>query len=456
MIWWILFTFGIATADVSDREIMNSVLDSFPGVKVAQQEVKIAEGKNLSALGAFDLYIEGSGRRVSGDYNYDYVEARLVKPTAIFGLDLYGGFRRSDDGVPPYYGELETLSRGEWSVGAKLPLLRGFWIDERRAQLQQSELALETQKLQLRSVELQQIKTSLHQYWEWRLALKRSSIYKTLLDAALLRDKWLEKRTKHGDLAHFERQDNRRSILQRQSAFLQAEQLLKEALFELQYFVEGDPLENRLRSASSTHYSFAVPDNLLPSKESLEALSQRAMANRPDLLVIGYQRQQFEVEKSLASNRFLPRLDLQAQHSKDRGVGSTTLDDDNTQLSLNLEIPLQYRRIRGGYDQAEASLLQLESKRKLLEQRIQADLGTVQNKLEIALQRRDLAREELDLAHKLEAGERRRLFEGASNILTVNLREIATAEAELRYAESSIEAMKHTITLKTTIGELPL
>lgn len=66
-----------------------------------------------------------------------------------------------------------------------------------------------------------------------------------------------------------------------------------------------------------------------------------------------------------------------------------------------------------------------------------------------------MAQSELQLAQRLENGERVRLKQGETNILTVNLREQATAEAEFRYAEASVDALKHYISLKTTIGELP-
>lgn len=456
---WLIFLLLLpapSSAEVSDKEIMNHILRSFPGLEMARDDVRIAEGEQLFAEGGFDIVLQAEAAKMMGNYEYEFLQSKIVKPTSLFGLDLYAGFRKSDGTIPLYYGELETLSKGELSVGARLPLLRGFLIDERRALLKKNELLVEQRQMQLRAAELDQIRASMHRYWDWRLALQKVSIYKNLLDIALKRDEWLTKRTKLGDIARFERDDNQRSILARQSTLLMSEQSLRHTLSELEYFIDDLQLRSQLESTMATKTEFPLPQGIAALYNAPETLVKVAYENRPELKSFALQKNQLQIDDELQSNRFWPKLDLAAEHSKDRGVSPlSSLGDDNTKISIQLEVPLQYRRLRGRAEQIDGSISRLKNQTLLLEQRIRSDILTSQKNLQIALKRRELATQELELAQKLEAGERLRLRQGETNILMVNLREQATAEAELRHAEASTEALKHYITLKTTIGELP-
>lgn len=446
---------SLATADVSDQDIIKDVLSSFPSIKMAQDDIKIAKGEKQFAEGAFDINLKTQYSKSTGDYEYEFLQSRIVKPTSLFGLDLYAGFRKSDGNIPVYDGQLETLSNGEFQVGLQLPLLRGFWIDERRALLEKNKLLVEQRQYQLRASELEQIRIALHRYWDWRLSLQRLSIQTHLLEIALERDKWLGKRSKAGDIARFEKDDNQRTILQRQSLLLQAGQSYQQALSELQFFVENAETRARLQKVEATKKEFPRPPSLQTYFQDADILIDLAFKNRPDFESLQLQKRQLKVDEKLQSNRFLPQLDLEAQYSKDNGQGSSTLNDENAKLSLQLEIPLQYRRLRGRAEQIEGAQSRIDNQLRLLTQRTRADIVINQKNLQIANQRFDLAKAEVLLAQRLETGENLRLRQGETNILTVNLREQATAEAEFRYAEAAVEVLKNLITLKTLLGELP-
>lgn len=442
-------------ASVSEKQILDHVLKQFPAVRMAENDLQIAEGEQTAADGAFDILLQGSYTENSGDYENDVLNAKLIKPTSLFGLDLYAGFKKSDGLLAVYDKEWETLDRGEWSVGGKLPLLRDFLIDDRRARVKKADFGKEQRMYQLRTTELEQVRNALHRYWDWVLAGKRLSVQKGLLEIAEKRDVWLQKRMKAGDIPRFERNDNLRSILQRRSFVMQSEMGLEQAISELAFFVSDDALQKQLETPRD------LPQHTLPAIQPVVVqtptpkLAERAIEQRPDLKALQMQIEQNRVDESLQNNRFLPKLDLQAQFSQDEGTGSTSLDDNNVKAMVTLELPLQYRAIRGRQAQIRGQLQRLGNQKQLLSQRIEADIRIVKKNLDIALERRKLALEELSLAQELEKGERTRLNQGETNVLIVNLREQATAEAELRLAETTIEAMKHWITLKTTLGELP-
>lgn len=463
ILYLFLCTITLSSAEVTQTEFVDHVLTQFPTVQMSQEDVSIARAQKTIAEGAFDAVFQTSWTESHGDYDYKYLQSRILKPTSILGLDLYAGFRKSTGVIPIYDGQLETLTDGEWSVGAKLPLLRGLWTDSRRTQLAKSRLQIEKQIYQLRATELAQVKKALMTYWDWKLARERYRIQKELLEVATQRDVWLEKRARAGDVARFERNDNLRSILQRKSFVLQNQQHLKTANAELQMYVSDPGLSSRISHTefpSERSLDWSLPPRLEALSKPAESLLTVALAQRPELNALMNQKEQLQADRDLARNEFLPRLDIDAQYSKDRGIGPSNigpsnLDDNNVKVSVNLEIPLQYRRVRGLREQATSALERLNYEKQLLERQWLAEITALQNNLQVSIERRTLAGQELTLAKELNVGEMSRFRHGESTILMVNLREQTTAEAELRLAEMTIEVIKNHASLLLALGEIP-
>lgn len=453
---FLLFFFTVNSAHaITSQQVIEDVATQFPQLQMSKMDIEAAEGDYTAARGAFDIYIQGSYTDEQGDYNNDYFNAKIVKPTPLFGLDLFGGFRRGVGDFAVYDGKYKTLDEGEWSVGARLPLLRNFMIDTRRATERRARIGVEARKFQLRQTELEQFRQSLHRYWDWVFSLHRFRVQKNLLEVAQARDNWLAKRVKHGDIPRFEQDDNMRTILARQSTLLLAEQQLEVATAEFLYFITSEELKAQVLRTHEPVQINEDTEGLLMRKSGEELLSI-AKANRPDFKVLDAQLEQNQVDVDLQSNRYWPQLDISAQYSKDRGAGPANLDGENIEATLTFEVPLQYRAIAGRVKAVESQGQRLRFQLQLLQQRIIADLKAQKKQLEVSNQRRKLAQQERELAHRLEEGERLRFRQGETSILIVNLREQASAEAEIRWIESSIEAIKNKITLQTSIGEIPL
>jgi len=457
--WVMLFLTFFASGNVTEADLVNDVLSQFPAVLMSAQERKFSEAQELAARGAFDLVVEGEWRDTAGNYENSFFSSRIRKPTSLFGLDLYAGFRQSRGEIPVYYGELETLDRGEWNFGLNLPLLRGFWIDNRRAELKKSEIQVKRQTLEFRATELREVEKSLLAYWNWKVALERWRIQKNLLDIAKTRDQWLEKRTRSGDIAAFERKDNLRTVLLRQSALLQAELDLKSREAQLAVFLSSPDLKNKIQTSTASEKNmesrWPVPQQVAQLNGSVDQLMQEAIKERPEFSIIAAQIAQLEISKDLQDNQFLPKLDFRAEYSKDRGVGGANLGDDNSTLSLQFEVPLQYRSVRGQRNQITAEIRRAEFEREFLTRQWRSELEIFQKNLAVATERRSLALQEFELARQLEKGERIRLRQGDTNVLIVNLREQASAEASLRVIETTADVLRAYSSLKIRLGKIP-
>lgn len=75
--------------------------------------------------------------------------------------------------------------------------------------------------------------------------------------------------------------------------------------------------------------------------------------------------------------------------------------------------------------------------------------------MSVAYERRELSLEEYSLAQQLEKGERLRFRQGDTNVLIVNLREQASAEASLRVVETTAEVLRTYAALEVRVGKIP-
>ena len=145
---------------------------------------------------------------------------------------------------------------------------------------------------------------------------------------------------------------------------------------------------------------------------------------------------------------------MQVAASQDFGNGSPTRAGAEIEAAVLLEIPLERRLASGRAEYARASRDRVEASTRMLRDRISAEVRDAHSLLEAALARIDIAVSETELARKLEQGERARFEHGDSNILFVNLREQATADALVREVDALADFHKGVAQLKAVLGTL--
>jgi cobalt-zinc-cadmium efflux system outer membrane protein len=449
----VFLALNLALVPPSDSRAMNLdqardwILSASPQIKILKAEVDAVRGELTSSLGPFDLRLRGESTNYQGYYDYRTYGLRLEQPLAPLGLELFAGFRNGQGNIPVYEQKGLTLADGEWSAGLQLPLLQNLIIDSRRFGLLRAENNLRQRELQFDQSSLEQLRQGLLRFVDWAVASARLEVNRDLEQRAVERGSWLEARVKHGDLPRFELEDNFRSILQRETQVKLAELQHEQARRELIVYLAA--LEDQIQSVPE------MPKDLPTEDRSLESLVELALKQRKDLEAVGVQLETIEQEIRLEKNRRLPKLDLKLQMDEDRGEGPSALKGRNWSAGLGLEFPLWQRNARGRVQTAESQRERTELQRDLLRQRIEIDLKNAKRGLEVASVRFSISKREYELALHLEDGERKRFKNGESSILTVNLREQATAEARLRMIETLADAHRNHLALKTLIGTIP-
>jgi len=180
---------------------------------------------------------------------------------------------------------------------------------------------------------------------------------------------------------------------------------------------------------------------------------QTAQARRPELNRLELQQQQTETELALQKNQQQPGLDFRVQGAFDVGkTKKSDLNRDEVYLGLNFDIPLQQRVAKGREQVAAANLRRLKWDRQMAENQISAEIKDALSKLDAARKRLVLSKQQYQTALELQAGEQERFNLGASNILFVNIREIASGDAAVSAIEAANNLFKAHADFQVALG----
>lgn len=439
--WLLAVTLAAADAPLAPLtlgDVLASADQRFPAIVATKADVEGADAELLAADGAFDptWRTRVTGVPVSG-YPQLRVDSVVEAPTPWWGASFFAGWRYGLGKVQGYYGERETWSLGELRAGASVPLLRNGPVDRRRANQARAALAQSLAGLSVEQQRLEVARLATVRWAEWVAAGRRREVARALLALAKDRDTQLGTRASLGDVAQFDRQDNARTLMQREAVLVQAQRGLEQAALELSLFVrdeQGQPVLPDDRRLPPLEDPAGVPTAV-----DVDA----AVSRRPDVRRLLDLRAQVEVEERLGKNQLLPALDLGVAVSKDIGVpGRTDLDPlgpVELELGATLEVPLLLRAPLGRLRAAQAQRLRLDAQLGLAKDRVRVEVNDALSALRAAHARLGLARDEVKLATEVEQGERKRFDLGEGSLLFVNLREQTTAEAKFREVDAAVE-----------------
>ncbi len=433
-------------------EVLDSIERTHPTIAASRRDGDVAKGDVRAAAGGFDTaFRTRAAGTPAGYYRSFRVDSMLEQPTPLWGSTVFAGYRLGRGDVADYDGKLLTNELGEARLGLVVPALRNGSIDRRRANLERADIGQRGADAGIGAAILDTKRTGALRYWEWVAAGARTKIADSLLEVALRRDEQIAKRVEHGDLPPIERQENARSILQRQSQKVAQDRAFQQASIELSQF---------LRSASGVPIvpgPGKVPVLEAPTSwpvESLDAAIAAAYSGRPDLERFALQKAQAQVEVTFANNQRLPALDFQVVASKDFGNGLASRRPVEVEASVFLDIPLQNRAARGRAFAAEAALAKLAEQERGARDRIGADVRDATSAIDMARARLTVARSEVAVSQELERAEWARFAAGDTTLLVVNLREQATFDARVREIDAMAECQRALVLYRAATARL--
>ena len=435
-------------------EVLRSAEESHPRVAEALARIDVAEGRSLEADGGFDPKARLGLRGLPvGEYTKGQMEALVVQESPLWGAKFHAGWRRGFGNFPIYDGDLETLNGGEFRAGVDLPLWRGGPIDRRRADIAQAEAGIDQTQQDLEATRLILANAAASAYWSWVEAGRQLAINEQLLEVAEQRVAGIERQIQAGSLEPLVAIDNQRTVLDRQTKVIAARRKLAQASIKLSLFLrtpDGTPIR-----ASRSQLPGDFPEPEPPTSARLERDIRFARSERPDLVALRHQTRQATIEVDLADTNVSPQVDLKAWVAQDVGSGKPELEPLDIGLGVTVEIPLLLRQDRGKYRQARGKLSELKAKLRLAGDKIEAEVRMAFAALDAAYETVELASNARVANERLATAERRRLELGQSDILVVNLRELAAASAAASQASALAEYHRAHAAYLTAVGRQP-
>lgn len=422
---------------LSLEEIIDSVYRAYPLVAAAVQQRGIAAGERLAAQGNFDLGLHASSENGAVGYYETHRHRVGVKQALYQGGEVFAGYRIGRGSFEPWYKERETNGGGEFLAGFAAPLARDRRIDPRRAELWRANVGVQSANPEIQTQVISYIRQAGYAYWIWVAAGEKYRIAERILELAEDRTEGIRRQVEEGLIDPPVLTDNLRLIAERQAARADALRRLRQAAIDLSLFHRtgaGSPQIPGPERLPKFPEPSAVDEEQLPTDVS-DALRQR-----PEVAVLTFVQQQLQIDLAQAGNEARPNLDAVVAASQDVGDPATPLNDKGQfelDAALFFDVPVQRRKARGKLLATQAKIAQVNSRRRLLEDQIVAEIQAIYAALEAAYERVQLTRQAFEYADDLAKREGRNYELGATDLLTVALREQFAVEA----AEKAVDAL---------------
>lgn len=452
---------GLTALDAAELVLEDVLLtlELHPVLGQAEAKVAAAEGKQLSAEGAFDTVVGSKFSGMpTGYYSPLRIDLAVEQPTTLWGTRFYAGYQLGVGDSAAYEGKKETLNLGELRAGVAVPLWAGGPIDEERAAIAIAKYDVERYKAlqDAKRIELG-LKARLV-YAKWLVAGQQLAFAEQQRSLAQARYDALQRQVDQGLAAEIEVTDMRRTLLERESKVISSEQKLQSAALSLAFFYRdgaGNPIVPG-RAQLPTGWVSPSP----PGLADLAALREEARRLRPEYQAMAQRVEQLRVERDLFDNKLAPKIDLSAEVAQDFGEGghlsalNSVKSKGAFEVSLGLSVSwsFQQREARGKLEVAQAQLSQVELELQVLDEQIALEIQDALVAYNAALLALEASRESWDAARALENAARRRYTLGSTDLLTVYQREQISIKAFDAVLSSWLELHLASAFLNASVG----
>jgi outer membrane protein TolC len=412
------------------QTLLEKVTNTYPPYLAALIERDIAQGQLRSTRGAFDFQ---TFARIfdnpTGFYESTTIEAGFEQFTGLWGSTLFGGYRWTDGLLPDYYADRRTDAGGSPNIGFKLPLLKNRAIDQRRRALQNAKLDVELVDPVIQRQYLDFVRAATAAYLNWIKTGKVLEVAERMLSLAEDRRLAIETRIEQGLEAKSVLLENDQWVLSRKIATIDARRDFEAASIALSLFYRNDedeplrPLRNQLPD-TWPQISKAPEDLIAPAWK-------HASGHRPELRIYELELQKLGVDKEYYRNQLLPSLDAYASASQNLG-DSLYKDTGEVELKLGIEfrVPLQRNAAKGAASANQAKTEQMQQKVAFAMEKVFAEIEKGFVSLTASGKKLELSRDNRRMAETLREIEADRFRLGATNLLSLQIREQTAIKAE--------------------------
>lgn len=437
---WIFAFAAAATAQTPTpltlQEVLDSVERNYPPLLAAFEEKPLAEADILSSLGRFDVLLRGVSENgyLGPFYSGQQFNGGISQATPFYGLSYFTRYRNSGGNFASYDGKLLTGPGGEYSAGVRVPIVRDRSIDPLRAGVAKARVGLRLADLSIDQQRIVIVQSATRRYWDWLASGERFEVAQAALRIAEQRDSFLRDSVREGALPAIDITDNERVIFQRRGFVVDTRRGLEQSTIDLSLFYRDAGGEPVLPDPSRLPAAFPAPTPI-DDRRLLQDI-ELALDRRPEVRFLLARRDQFSIDRQLAINQQYPGVDALFSYARQIGGPAGLRGPDEVRWGVIFDLPLQRRRARGDEAAAEARINQVDQRARFQRDQIAAEVKDAVSAVRAAYQKVGVLAEEVRVTREVEVAERDRYELGETNLFTLNLREIATVDAELREVAS--------------------
>nr|WP_083191753.1 TolC family protein [Formosa haliotis] len=413
------------------EEYLGFVKKYHPIVKQAQLTTSEGEAKLLKSRGAFDpkLEVNYNRKKFENTTYYDKLNSAFKIPTW-YGIELKANYENNDG----YYLNPEgtTPEDGLYSAGVSMSLAKGLLINDRMATLKQAKLYAQQAEAKQRILINEILYQAITTYFNWLKNYQTETVYKDYVLNAQTRLDNVKTSFYGGDKPAI---DTLEASINLKSRFLDLEKAkigyIKSKL-ELSNFLwlsENLPLELESGIVPDLETKFNV-DAVLNS--SILNVTEESLQNHPKIQELQFKRESLDIEKKLALNNLLPKIDLQYNFLSSDYKHINSFSTSNYKSGLNISMPLFLRKERADLRLAKIKLQDIDFD-------ISATTVTLKNKVESTLKEIESYGTQDEILFQLVKdykalvySEERKFSLGEGSIFLVNYREVKLIENQLK------------------------
>jgi outer membrane protein TolC len=313
-------------------EYIKQVKMHHPVTRKASLVVDQSMAIELAAKAQFDpqMAINTERKDIDKKSYYDYQNYSLEMATKS-PIILKGGHdRASGNFINP-----EFTQGGVTYFGVEIPLLSGFMIDQRRAQLAQAKNFILQSKTEQDVMINDLLLDAYTAYWQWAAAYQQKITLDKFITVAKLRVDLIKSLLENGD----------RSLADTIEAAVQYD------YFKMQSIEANMQLINETFNLSSYLWTkdqlpYLIEDNYVPDTTMFNAIDQgiaimvnsASVTNNPLLKIYNFKLTSLDIDQRLKKQYLMPKLDVKA--SVLRRDGDLAFGPQNSQLNDNFKLGL--------------------------------------------------------------------------------------------------------------------
>ncbi len=438
-------------------DVIASTYRAFPLLEIARLQARLASGEQLTAVGAYDTKLEYYSLNQPVGFYETFRNGIGAARQLWWGGYASAGYKIGRGTFEPWYKERETNEGGEFKLALVQPLLQGRAIDPFRVELFQANLRRQAVGPDIQSQILSAGQDAARAFWLWVEMGNVLKAQERLLEIAVQRGEQLERSKVAGAVSNLEVSLNAQTIYKRQLKANETKQKFRDSAYKLSLFLRDEAGNPMLAPPEWLPKDFPEIKSIPVS--DFQTDFQSALTARPELALIELDRQSLRWDLSLARNQLLPNVDFAIQTTQDVGTPTSSINDKGdfqVEAGVTGGVPIQRSKPRGKIQSTEAKLMQLNQKLEWQRNKIEVDLRTARNALDVAFQNVIAARELLAQANTTVGIFRRSLEAGRTDLFFLLNQEIEVNDSEVKLLEAERDFFTALASMQAALGLDPL